>query len=143
MMCDDLGYADLGCYGSEIATPNLDRLAPDGLRYTNFHAAPMCSPTRASLLTGVNHHLAGFGTVAHLDPGFPGYAMELPADTVDAARDPPRQRLRHDDGRQVAPGQGLRLLRVGTAALVAVPAGLRHASTASSTRSRTSTSRTG
>jgi len=82
MMCDDLGYADLGCYGSEIATPNLDRLASGGLRYTNFHAAPMCSPSRASLLTGVNHHLAGFGTVAHLDPGFPGYAMELPADTV-------------------------------------------------------------
>src|SRR6478736_1617803 len=82
MMCDDLGFADLGCYGSEIATPNLDALAAGGLRYTNFHSTPMCSPTRASLLTGVNHHLAGFGTVAHLDPGFPGYAMELPADTV-------------------------------------------------------------
>lgn len=82
MMADDLGFADLGCFGSEIATPHLDALAAGGLRYTNFHATPMCSPSRASLLTGVNHHLAGFGTVAHADAGFPGYAMELPADTA-------------------------------------------------------------
>ncbi len=82
ILADDLGFADLGCYGSEIATPNLDALAAAGLRYTNFHATPMCSPTRASLLTGVNHHLAGFGTVAHSDAGFPGYAMELPATTA-------------------------------------------------------------
>jgi arylsulfatase A-like enzyme len=82
MLADDLGFADLGCFGSEIATPNLDAMAAGGLRYTNFHSTPMCSPTRASLLTGVNHHLAGFGTVAHVDAGFPGYAMELPADTA-------------------------------------------------------------
>lgn len=77
MMADDLGFSDLGCYGSSIATPHLDRLATEGLRYTNFHVNPMCSPTRASLLTGLNHHLAGVGHVAHFDPGFPGYAMEL------------------------------------------------------------------
>jgi arylsulfatase A-like enzyme len=82
ILADDLGFADLGCYGSEITTPNLDALAAEGLRYTNFHATPLCSPSRASLLTGVNHHLAGFGTVAHTDPGFPGYAMELPAGTA-------------------------------------------------------------
>src|SRR5436305_2245272 len=82
ILADDLGYSDLGCYGSEIATPNLDALAAEGLRYTNFHATPLCSPSRASLLTGVNHHLAGFGTVAHADAGFPGYAMELPAGTA-------------------------------------------------------------
>jgi arylsulfatase A-like enzyme len=82
ILADDLGYADLGCYGSEIETPNLDRLAGGGLAYSNFHVTPMCSPTRASLLTGVQHHLAGFGTVAHSDAGFPGYAMELPATTA-------------------------------------------------------------
>lgn len=82
MMVDDLGYSDLGCYGSEIHTPNLDRLAAAGLRYTNFHVTPMCSPTRASLLTGLNPHLAGVGTVAHSDAGFPGYAMELRPDVT-------------------------------------------------------------
>lgn len=77
MLCDDLGFADLGCYGSEIPTPNLDRLAEEGVRYTDFHSTPMCSPTRASLLTGLEPHRAGVGHVAHSDPGFPGYAMQL------------------------------------------------------------------
>jgi len=80
ILVDDLGYADLGCYGSEIATPNIDALAARGLRYTNFHSTPMCSPTRAALLSGMEPHLAGVGTVAHSDPGFPGYAMEIAED---------------------------------------------------------------
>ncbi len=77
VMCDDIGYSDVGCYGSEIPTPNIDRLAAEGLRYRDYHATPMCSPTRASLLTGLEPHRAGVGHVAHSDPGFPGYAMEL------------------------------------------------------------------
>ncbi|MDH3705976.1 MAG: arylsulfatase [Acidimicrobiia bacterium] len=77
MLADDLGFADLGCYGSEIDTPRLDQVARDGLQFTNFHVNPMCSPTRASLLTGLNSHLAGIGHVCHADPGFPGYAMEI------------------------------------------------------------------
>jgi arylsulfatase len=85
ILADDLGFADLGCFGSEIDTPNLDALAERGLRYTNFHVTPMCSPTRAALLTGVNPHRAGLGTVAHSDAGFPGYAMELADDVVTAA----------------------------------------------------------
>jgi arylsulfatase A-like enzyme len=82
VLVDDLGYADLGCYGSEIATPNVDALAARGLQYTDFHSTPMCSPTRASFLTGLDPHAAGVGTVAHADPGFPGYAMELADDVV-------------------------------------------------------------
>ncbi len=82
ILVDDLGYSDLGCYGSEIPTPNIDGLAERGLRYTNFHTTPMCSPTRAALLTGVNAHAAGVGHVAHSDPGFPGYAMELSPHTA-------------------------------------------------------------
>ena len=78
MMCDDLGFADLGCYGSEIATPNLDRLAeawralhelPRGADVL-AHPGRRCSP-------GSTTTWPVFGTVAHLDPGFPGYAMEL------------------------------------------------------------------
>ncbi len=85
MLVDDLGYSDLGCFGSEIATPHLDALADRGVRYTNFHVTPMCSPTRAALLTGLNSHLAGVGHVAHSDPGFPGYAMELTERAATAA----------------------------------------------------------
>jgi arylsulfatase A-like enzyme len=82
VLVDDLGYADVGCYGSEIETPNVDRLAARGLQYTDFHSTPMCSPTRASFLTGLDPHAAGVGTVAHADPGFPGYAMELADDVA-------------------------------------------------------------
>jgi len=85
MLADDLGFSDLGCYGSEIPTPNLDLLAANGVRFSNFHVNPMCSPTRASLLTGLNSHMAGFGHVAHSDAGFPGYAMELRNDAVTLA----------------------------------------------------------
>lgn len=59
IVLDDLGFAQLGCYGSNIHTPNLDRLAKEGLRYNNFHTTAICSATRASLLTGMNHHTAG------------------------------------------------------------------------------------
>ncbi len=78
VLVDDMGYSDIGCYGSEIPTPNIDALAVDGVRYRNFHAAPTCTSTRASLFTGLNPHSAGFGRVASFDPGFPGYAMEFP-----------------------------------------------------------------
>ena len=85
VLADDLGYADLGCFGSEIDTPNLDALAQRGIRGTNFHVTPMCSPTRAALLTGIEPHRAGLGTVAHVDPGFPGYASELAPDVMTMA----------------------------------------------------------
>src|SRR6266516_5963305 len=77
IVLDDVGFAQLGCYGSDIATPNLDRLAANGLRYTGFHTTAMCSPTRASLLTGRNHHAAGVGAVAEFAVGFPGYQGSL------------------------------------------------------------------
>ena len=84
VLCDDLGFADAGCYGSEIATPVLDGLAAAGVRYTNFHATPLCSPTRASLLTGLNPHAAGVGAVGTVG-GFPGYRSSLADDVVSAA----------------------------------------------------------
>lgn len=73
IVLDDVGFADLGCYGSEITTPNTDRLAAGGLRYNNFHVTSMCSPTRACLLSGRNAHAVGMGIIAEWSTGFPGY----------------------------------------------------------------------
>ena len=73
IVIDDMGFADVGCYGSRIETPNIDALADDGLRYNNFHVNAMCSPTRASLLSGCNHHTVGMGHICGDDMGFPGY----------------------------------------------------------------------
>ena len=73
VVLDDVGFAQLGCYGSDIATPVIDRIAAQGVRLTNFHTTALCSPTRACLLTGRNHHRSGMGRVADLATGFPGY----------------------------------------------------------------------
>lgn len=69
ILMDDMGFAHLGCYGSNIHTPNLDRLASEGLRYNNFHTTAVCSATRASLLTGANHHAAGVSGLVELQTG--------------------------------------------------------------------------
>ncbi len=68
----------LGCYGSDIGTPVLDGLAADGLTFTNFHTTALCSPTRACLLTGRNHHRNGMGRIIELATGFPGYDAAIP-----------------------------------------------------------------
>lgn len=77
IVADDLGFSDLGSFGGEIATPHLDALAAAGVRFTDFHSAPACSPTRAMLMTGTDPHIAGIGTMLEVaDPGFtgaPGY----------------------------------------------------------------------
>ena len=73
VVLDDVGFSDLGCYGAEIATPQIDALAAAGLRYSNFHVTAMCSPTRACLLTGRNAHAVGVGIIAEWSSGFPGY----------------------------------------------------------------------
>lgn len=73
IVLDDVGFSDLGCYGSEIATPAMDQLAARGVRYNNFHVTAMCSPTRASLLTGRNPHSVGVGIIAEWANGMPGY----------------------------------------------------------------------
>src|SRR6187549_583895 len=72
IMADDLGFSDLGCYGGEIETPNLDRLAAGGLRFTQFYNCGRCCPTRASLLTGLYAHQAGVGGMEE-DRNLPGY----------------------------------------------------------------------
>lgn len=69
IILDDMGFAQLGCYGSNIETPNIDRLAKEGLRYNNFHTTAVCSATRACLLTGTNHHTAGCASLIELRTG--------------------------------------------------------------------------
>ncbi|MEY2438021.1 MAG: hypothetical protein QOF97_2857, partial [Acidimicrobiaceae bacterium] len=78
IVLDDVGYAQLGCYGSDIATPHLDALAEGGVRLANFHTTSLCSPTRSCLLTGRNHHSNGMARVADLAVGFPGYWGRIP-----------------------------------------------------------------
>ncbi|MDQ1458134.1 MAG: hypothetical protein QOH28_3754, partial [Actinomycetota bacterium] len=78
LVLDDVGFAQLGCYGSDISTPTFDGLARDGIRLTNFHTTALCSPTRACLLTGRNHHRNGMGRVADLAVGYPGYWGRIP-----------------------------------------------------------------
>jgi arylsulfatase A-like enzyme len=71
ILLDDTGFSHFGCFGSDLVTPNIDRLAAGGLRYTNFHVTPLCSPTRASLLTGRNHHSVGMRSLSNFDSGYP------------------------------------------------------------------------
>ena len=85
MMADDMGFSDLGCYGSEISTPNLDGLARGGLRFTQFYNTARCCPTRASLLTGLYPHQAGVGHMMG-NYGVPGYRGDLNKECVTIAQ---------------------------------------------------------
>jgi arylsulfatase A-like enzyme len=82
---DDMGWADIGCYGSEIATPNIDALAGRGIRFNHYTTHPICSPARAALLTGRNAHSVATGWLANNNPGFPGYFGNIPLDAPTIA----------------------------------------------------------
>lgn len=83
-MADDMGFSDIGCYGSEISTPNLDQLANGGLRFTQFYNTARCCPTRASLLSGLYPHQAGVGWMM-TDNNLEGYRGELNRNCVTIA----------------------------------------------------------
>jgi len=89
IVADDLGFSDIGAFGGEIDTPNLDTIATRGLKLTGFHTAPTCSPTRAMLLTGLDHHEAGLGNMAEMlapnQVGKPNHEGYLRADTASLA----------------------------------------------------------
>ncbi|KAF2662534.1 alkaline phosphatase-like protein [Lophiostoma macrostomum CBS 122681] len=107
ILADDLGFSDIGCFGGEIQTPNLDKLAEQGLRFTDFHAAAACSPSRAMLMTGTDHHIAGLGNLIEWTnisgqndpsgkmstapqrgmPGYEGYLNERVATVSEVLRD--------------------------------------------------------
>ena len=88
VLLDDVGYAQFGCYGSDIATPTFDRLAAEGLRYSNFHTTALCSPTRACLLTGRNHHANGMARDRRVRLGLPRLRRHHPARERLHLRDP-------------------------------------------------------
>ena len=73
IVLDDTGFGQLGCYGSPIATPNIDALAAGGLLYTNMHTTALCSPSRSCILTGRNHHANATAAINELATGYPGY----------------------------------------------------------------------
>lgn len=85
ILLDDMGFGQTSTFGGPIDTPNLSRLADRGLRYNQFHVTALCSPTRAALLTGRNHHSVGTGVVEELASGFPGYTTILPKSAATVA----------------------------------------------------------
>lgn len=121
IMTDDVGFGAPSTFGGVIPTPALDRIAQMGLRYTNFHSTALSSPTRAALITGRNHHTAGYGVISEMATGFPGYnaiieksngtvgeilrqsGMQLPGSARPTIRLPSRRarRDRSTDGRPV------------------------------------------
>ena len=99
IVADDMGYSDIGAFGGEIATPALNGLAKEGLQLSNFHVLPTCSPTRSVLLSGIDNHRAGLGTMGEITTpemdGIPGYAgyLRVNAKTTTSGDSP---RIRHD-----------------------------------------------
>ena len=85
IVLDDVGFGQLGCYGGSIETPNIDRLAAGGLRYNSFHTAALCSPTRAALLTGRNHHSVAMSSITEAATGFPGSYGAIPTSSATVA----------------------------------------------------------
>ena len=86
IMTDDAGFGISSTFGGVIPTPNMDRIANNGLRYTHFHSTAVCSPTRAALLTGRNHHQAGNGVIPELSTGYPGYNGTITKDNATIAK---------------------------------------------------------
>jgi len=86
VLLDDVGFGAAGTFGGPAATPELDRLAAGGLRYNQFHTTAICSPTRAALLTGRNHHQVGFGTLQDIPAGYPGYNTIWHQETASVAK---------------------------------------------------------
>ena len=108
IMTDDAGFGVPSTFGGVIPTPTMDRIANEGLRYNHIFSTALCSPTRAALITGRNHHSAGFGVISEQSTGFPGYNSIIAKDKATIGRILHRQRLRHLVVRQGPQHAGLR-----------------------------------
>ncbi len=86
VLIDDAGFGNPSTFGGPVATPTFDKLAAEGLRYNRFHVTALCSPTRAALLSGRNHHAMGFGSIAEMPGGWPGYSTNWPTSAASIAK---------------------------------------------------------
>src|SRR5437879_1106582 len=86
VLIDDAGFGNPSTFGGPVATPTFDKLAAQGLRYNRFHVTALCSPTRAALLSGRNHHAVGFGSIAEIPGGWPGYSTNWPTSAASIAK---------------------------------------------------------
>ena len=125
ILIDDAGFGQWGTFGGQVPTPNLDRLAKMGLRYTRFHTTALCSPTRAALLTGRNHHSAGTGVITEIGDGFPGYTGQIPKSAAMVCGGPAPERVQHRLLRQEPQHRRLGDQRLRPVRPLAKPAGLR------------------
>ncbi len=107
VMIDDCGFGASSAFGGPCSTPNVERLAANGLKFNRFHTTALCSPTRAALLTGRNHHAVGMGGITEIATSAPGYNSIRPQNTRPAGRDAEAERLQHRAVRQVPRGAGL------------------------------------
>src|SRR5881227_2436123 len=87
VLIDDAGFGNPSTFGGPVATPTYDKLATEGLRYNRFHVTALCSPTRAALLSGRNHHAVGFGSISELIGGWPGYSTNWPTSAASNPSD--------------------------------------------------------
>ena len=94
IITDDAGFGVPSTFGGVIPTPTMDRIASEGLRYNRMFSTALCSPTRAALITGRNHHSAGFGVISEQSTGFPGYNSIIDRGQGDPRPNPAGQRLR-------------------------------------------------
>ena len=135
IILDDTGFGQLGCYGAPMDTPNLNRLAKNGLLYNNMHTTALCSPTRSCILTGRNHHSNGMSCITEGASGYPGSNGIIPFENGFLSEVLADERVQHVCGRQVAPdtrgtsqrGGAVRSLAAGARfpALLRIP-GRRH-----------------
>ena len=88
VLIDDLGFAGTSAFGGPVPTPTFDRIASEGLRYNNFHTTAVCSPTRAALKSGRNHHVNNMGAIIEMGTAFPGNTGQIPSDVAPAGKEP-------------------------------------------------------
>ena len=141
VLLDDVGFGASSAFGGPINTPNAERLAANGLKYNRFHTTALCSPTRAALLTGRNHHTVGMGGITEIATSAPGYNSIRPEHLRAAGRDAEAERLLDRAVRQVPRGAGLGDEPDGPVRRTGRPAAASSTSTASSAARPTSSTR--